>query len=84
MGKTAETIEITAEIRHTTERGIALYQGATHDVTDERTGEVKERDHFVWLPKSQVTITREWRGRDGERMAEIGVPEWLAKDKGLI
>jgi len=78
------TISITAEIALTTERGLALWQGETHDVTDERTGEIVERKHYVWLPKSQVTITREWRGGNGERMAEIDVPEWLAKDKELI
>jgi len=78
------TVTITAEIRSTTERGLALFQGDRHEVVDERTGEIVERDHFVWLPKSQVTITREWRGRDHERMAEIEVPEWLAKEKELI
>ena len=78
------TISITAEIRNTTDRGIALFQGDRHEVVDERTGEVVERDHFVWLPKSQITITREWRGENNERMAEIDVPEWLAKEKELI
>ena len=78
------TVTITAEIRHTTERGLALFQGATHEVVDERTGEIRERDHFVWLPKSRVEIAREWRGSKGERMAEIEVPEWLAKEKELV
>ena len=82
------TIVVTAEIRHSTARGLALYQGERHEVVDERTGEVLERDHYVWLPRSQVTIIREWRGggRDGggARMAEIAVPEWLARQKELV
>lgn len=77
-------VTITAEIRHTTERGFALFQGERHEVVDERTGEIVERDHFVWVPKSQVTITREWRGSQGERFAEVTIPEWMAKQKGMV
>ncbi|MBA4132531.1 MAG: hypothetical protein C0519_14045 [Hyphomicrobium sp.] len=75
---------LTAEIRSTTDRGLAIYQGETHDVVDERTGEIIARDHFVWLPKKLTTILREWRDRDNRRMAEIEIPEWLAKEKELI
>lgn len=78
------SITITGEIRQSTERGLAIYQGEKHDVMDERTGEIVERDHYVWLPRSQVTIEREWRGSNGERMAEIDVPEWLAREKDLV
>ncbi|MDX2307099.1 MAG: hypothetical protein NW216_02555 [Hyphomicrobium sp.] len=81
---TRPTFTLTAEIRTSTERGLALFQGDTHDVVDERTGEITTRDHFVWVPKSQVTIAREWRGPKGERMAEIEMPEWLAKEKEMV
>lgn len=81
---TRATITITAEIRQGTERGLAIFQGHRHEVMDERTGELVERDHFVWLPKRQVTITREWRGKGNERLAEIEMPEWLAKERGLV
>lgn len=81
---TRPTITITAEIRHTTERGIAIFQGDRHEMMDERTGELVERDHFVWLPKAQVTICREMRGKGGERIAEIELPEWLARERGLV
>lgn len=75
---------ITAEIRNTTEKAFGLFQGATHEVVDERTGEVTERPHFHWVAKSQVTVAREWRGPQGERMAEIDVPDWLIKKVGLL
>lgn len=75
---------ITAEIRQTTEKAFGLFQGATHDVVDERTGEVTERPHFHWVAKKMATIKREWRGPRGERIAEIDLPDWLAQKAGLI
>lgn len=39
-----------------------------------------ENDNAVWLPKSQIEIDMaEDRG-----IATVTLPEWLAKDKGLI
>lgn len=35
----------------------------------------------VWLPKSQVKIAEV---RAGTSAAEVDLPEWLAKEKGLI
>lgn len=78
------TFEFTAEIRNSTDKGLAIFQGETHEVVDERTGEIIERDHFVWLPKKLTTIRREWRDRDNRRMAELEIPEWLAKEKELL
>lgn len=40
---------------------------------------VHDGERFHWLPKSQIKIEK---GLDD--MAEITVPEWLAKEKGLI
>jgi hypothetical protein len=77
------TFAITAEIRNSTDKGLAIFQGERHEVVDERTGEIFERDHFVWLPRKLATIKREWRTPDGRRMAEIEIPEWLAKKKEL-
>lgn len=78
------TFEFTAEIRNSTDKGLAIFQGETHEVVDERTGEIIERDHFVWLPKKLTTIRREWRDRNNRRMAELEIPEWLAKEKELL
>jgi hypothetical protein len=39
-----------------------------------------EKDNAVWLPKSQIEY--ELRGRTGSTI--VTMPEWLAKDKGLI
>lgn len=40
-----------------------------------------DKKDAVWLPKSQIEFTH-----DGgeERFITVTLPEWLAKDKGLI
>lgn len=44
---------------------------------------VLDGDREVWLPKSQVSIEGDEFPEPGES-AELFVPEWLAKEKGLI
>jgi len=39
------------------------------------------REDGVWLPKSQISLDFDVEPGDG---AEITMPEWLARDKGLI
>jgi len=39
-----------------------------------------DKEKAVWLPKSQVEIDRPTKASD----AIITMPEWLAKEKGLI
>ena len=39
-----------------------------------------ERDNAIWLPKSQIEFTLP----DRKGVTTITLPEWLAKDKGLI
>lgn len=39
-------------------------------------------DREVWLPKSQIEDPEEFE--NGEHYDAILVPQWLAKDKGLI
>lgn len=52
-----------------------------------------EESHAVWLPKSQIEIDSTGKSipsvkRDGQHsvlpVVSIRLPEWLAKDKGLI
>lgn len=49
------------------------------DRETEHAYRIHDGDRYHWLPKSQVEVTK---GLD--RMAEFSVPEWLAKEKGLI
>lgn len=53
-----------------------------HAETDKAilVSETGEKDDAVWLPKSQVEIEN-----DGHKnFITVTMPEWLAKDKGLI
>jgi hypothetical protein len=43
-----------------------------------------ERDEAVWLPKSQARSEIEIDLSDGPVIADLSLPEWLAKEKGLI
>lgn len=76
------TVTLNVIVRATTERGIALYQGATREYVDETTGEIIEKEHWHWLPRRFVTRL------DGEanrgRPENVEIPEWLAKREGLI
>ena len=40
---------------------------------------VSDGENKIWLPKSQVEVIKELK--EG---AEFEIPEWLAKDKGLV
>jgi DNA-directed RNA polymerase alpha subunit len=42
-----------------------------------------DKDKAVWLPKSQIEIDPSMKERS-KGAAMITLPEWLAKDKGLI
>ncbi len=44
-------------------------------------GDTADRAKAVWLPKSQVEVEHDG-GQD--RFVTVTLPEWLAKDKGLI
>lgn len=39
-----------------------------------------ERDSAVWLPKSQIEVSE----GSNPKLRTITIPEWLAKDKGLV
>jgi len=65
-----EVVDISAEKRHEKELAIAIWQGEY-----EKTPSGRDKEKWIWLPKSQI----EDNG-DGT----FTMPEWLAKDKGLI
>lgn len=39
-----------------------------------------DKEKAVWLPKSQVEFTEP----NAKQITEVTMPEWLAKEKGLI
>lgn len=79
------TITITCQLAQETDKAFGLYDGATHEVLDHATGELTERRHYHWVPKSQARIVK--RTRDaalGATVVEIELPEWLAEKSGLM
>lgn len=53
-----------------------------HAETDKAilVSETAHKDDAVWLPKSQIEVAN-----DGHKnFVTVTLPEWLAKDKGLI
>lgn len=75
-------VVINCIVRASTERGIALYEGAKREYVDESTGEILEKEHWHWVPRRFVTRL------DGEaqrgRVERVELPVWLAKQEGLI
>lgn len=65
-------IEIACEVRAEREKAIAVADGTMEPRDDGRKG---EREKWFWLPRSQVEVNQ-----DGT----VTMPEWLAKEKGLI
>lgn len=62
-------IDIACVIRAEREKSVAVADGTTE------THEGREREVWFWLPRSQIEIND-----DGT----VTMPEWLARDKGLI
>ena len=38
-----------------------------------------DREHAVWLPKSEIEIEHK-----GDRRIVVTMPQWLAEEKGLV
>ena len=74
MGK-RELVDIACRVVQERELSIAIADGTTEEIKDERTGELKEREKWFWLPRSQVEVNN-----DGT----VTMPEWLAEEKELI
>jgi hypothetical protein len=66
-------------------KALALWAGETEDVQDPRSGEIRAREVWVWLPIKSI----DWPGVADikaitGKTETLRVQEWLAKDKGLI
>ena len=66
----ADTVEIEAELVHESEGAYQIWDGQTYN-----NGFGEGAHKVVWVPKSLTEY-------DGD--STFTMPEWLAKDKGLI
>jgi hypothetical protein len=64
--------DIECQIREERENAIAIATGATHFFNG------KEREKWFWLPRSLIEIEPA-----GDKFI-VTLPDWLARDKGLI
>ena len=69
-------VDIACEFRQDREKSIVVWAGEMEDVTDERTGEIREREKWVFLPKSLAQYDNDAK--------TVTMPEWMAVEKGLI
>lgn len=72
---TAERTEIACRLVEVRNQAIVIADGTLEDVVNRHTGELTTREKWFFLPRCFVEIT----GRGTVKM-----PEWLAKDRGLI
>ncbi len=78
-------IEIACDIRALTQTQIAIWDGRTAEKVDKKTGEITEGEDWVWLPRSQLSAADDGVWPPEPRTTrKISMPEWLAKDRGLI
>lgn len=79
------TTEISATVRQIRDKAIAVADGTMEEVVDDRTGEVREREQWHWLPRAAIEV--EGYAIDDRlvgRTVTIVLPESMAKAKGLI
>lgn len=86
MKRPTAMTEVACVVRRVRADSIAVADGTMLKVVDERTGQQKLREQWFFLPRSQVTI----EGLDDLDALEPGqpvvvhLPEWLARNRGLI
>ena len=82
-----DTVTITTMLVQESDRAFAFWDGATHEIVDAVTGEISTRKHYNWVPKSQCTIKSRTRANEGGKavvIVEVELPEWLARQRGLL
>jgi len=66
-------VDISCHIADEREKAVAIADGTMEKLDDGR-----EREKWFWLPRSQIEIDT------SGKQPVVTMPEWLAKDKGLI
>jgi hypothetical protein len=78
--------EATVIYRDAREKMIAVSDGTTEEHIDKSTGEIREREKWTWLPKSQIRFedVHDLSTLVPGKAYTLWLPEWLAKDRKLI
>jgi hypothetical protein len=76
----SDLVDIECYIMAEREKAIAIWDGVSMEdgLPDRKTGEIKPRKKWAWIPRSQIEIT------PNGKTFTVTMPEWLATEKGLI
>ena len=72
-------VQIECQIIEEREKAIKVTDGTTEEYQDRQTGETHVGTKWFWIPRSQILGLE----REGDKVT-LTLPEWLAKEKGLI
>ena len=72
----SDIIDVTLEPRMVKGKAQAFFQGDY----EESHGTADNKEVWIWLPLSQIDVS----AKDSRGCVTVSLPEWLAKDKGLI
>lgn len=74
-------VEIDCEVLRDNDRSdaILITDGKMVEKIDPETGEITEEQREAWIPRSKIIR----KVPDGKTI-KLTIPEWLAKDRGLI
>ena len=74
--------DIACTVRQIRDKAIAVADGTTEEHTDQRTGEVTERERWFWWPKSVIEVDPS--DYDVGDTVTITVPEAMAIEKEML
>lgn len=74
--------DIACTVRQVRDKAIAVADGTMDETTDPDTGEVREREKWYWLAKSQIEVDP--ADYEVGNTVTVTMPEWQAVDKGLV
>lgn len=79
------TEDVSGIVRAVKPKSYGVWFGDEEEIQDQRTGELRKRQIWVWLPR-KMTVRGDVSDPDVTtgKVETLTIPEWLAKDKGLI
>lgn len=81
MGRSTLT-DVAVTVRQIRDKAIAVADGSSSEWMDPDTGEVKLRESWYWLPKSQIEVDPpDYEVGD---TVTVTMPEFIAVDRGLV
>jgi len=85
-GRAARQTEISGIVRKLLPASVVIADGTTGEKIDPETGEILKTERRVQLPRSQIAFEGLMPGDQPEigKVYTIRLPEWLARDRGLI